>query len=63
MEIFSRGVTPLEPLEKIWSVIKKNKKNIFAPDPQFLFYNIKVLYAVQNIFVAETPVSIKKSMK
>ena len=43
---FLRGVTPLGPLEKMWSVRKKNQKNIFALDPQFLFYNIKVIYKI-----------------
>jgi hypothetical protein len=37
-----RGGAPLGNLEKMWSVRKKNQKNIVAPDPQFLFYNLKV---------------------
>ena len=43
---FFEGGTPLGPLEKMWSARKKNQKNIFALDPQFLFYNIKVLYKI-----------------
>ena len=43
---FLKGVTPLGPLEKMWSVRKKNQKNIFALDPPFLFYNINVLYKI-----------------
>ena len=46
-ETFMRGCAPLGPLGKMWSVRKKNQKNIFAPNPQFLFYNLKVLYKLR----------------
>ena len=39
--IFLRGVPPFGPPPQ--QKIKKNHKNIFAPDPQFLFYNLLVL--------------------
>ena len=43
---FFEGGDPPWPLQKNLVSQKKNQKNIFALDPQFLFYNIKVLYKI-----------------
>ena len=40
---FFEGGTPLGPLKKCGQSEEKNQKIIFEHDPQFLFYNLKVL--------------------
>ena len=42
---FEGGDPPWPPRKNLVSQ-KKNQKNIFAPDPQILFHNIKVLYKI-----------------
>ena len=44
-KFFDGGYPPWPPQKNVVSQ-KKNQKNIFALDPQFLFYNIKVLYKI-----------------
>jgi hypothetical protein len=43
IRIFFEGGDHLWPLRKNVISQKKKSTNIFAPDPQFLFYNLKVL--------------------
>ena len=42
IEIFLEGGRPPWPPRKNVISHEKNQKNIFAADPQFLFYNLKV---------------------
>ena len=44
-KFFEGGAPPWPPRKNVVKQ-KKNQKNIFAPDPQFLFYNINVLYKI-----------------
>ena len=45
IKIFEGGAPHRPPRKNVVSQ-KKNRKNIFALDPQFLFYNINVLYKI-----------------
>ena len=46
INFFEGGAPPWPPRKNVVSQ-KKNQKNIFALDPQFLFYDINVLYKIE----------------
>ena len=43
IRIFFEGGDPIWPPRKNVISQKKNQRHIFVPEPQFLFYNLKVL--------------------